>query len=175
MITAFAGCCTNSRNKKVAAIAAHDLLPGLPKGPRMALPSSCSLWFNRTTICRRFKRMSPQQFNGRNACRRCGKFSDSPEWVRSARALSEPLVYAVRMIDLGTLAGLREHGHELHAYCLACDRWAAVDLDALIGAGYGERRLPITARCRVCREPGQLQVRPPVPAWTNTNGWMAVP
>jgi hypothetical protein len=28
------------------------------------------------------------------------------------------------MIDLGTIAGLHAHDHELHAYCLTCNRWS---------------------------------------------------
>ena len=80
--------------------------------------------------------------------------------------------YSRPVIDLGTLAGLREHSHELQAYCLACNRWATVDLDALISGGFGWRRLPITVRCHVCRAIGQLQVRPPAPTCTSTNGWM---
>jgi hypothetical protein len=75
------------------------------------------------------------------------------------------------VIDLGTLSGLHAHRHELHAYCLRCDRWAAIDLPAMIRAGHGERRLPIKLRCRLCGEAGQLQVRPPMPRWGNANGW----
>jgi len=75
------------------------------------------------------------------------------------------------MIDLGTLAGLHAHQHELHAYCLPCDRWSTLDLARMVMDGHGERRLPIKARCQVCGETGQLQVRPPVPAWINSNGW----
>jgi hypothetical protein len=29
-----------------------------------------------------------------------------------------------------------------------------------------------TAPCWVCGEPGQLQVRAPMPTWTNANGWI---
>jgi hypothetical protein len=75
------------------------------------------------------------------------------------------------MIDLGSISGLQRHDHELLAYCVKCARWAALDLTAMIGAGQGERRLPLRVRCSVCGEPGQLQVRPPMPAWTNSNGW----
>lgn len=52
------------------------------------------------------------------------------------------------MIDFGSIAGLYEHEHELHAYCETCDRWAVLDLAAMIRAGHGERRLPIRVRCR---------------------------
>jgi len=77
------------------------------------------------------------------------------------------------MIDLGTLAGLHERQHELRAYCVTCDRWSVLDLERMVRGGHGERRLPIRVRCRACGEPGQLQVRAPMPRWTNANGWMA--
>jgi len=77
------------------------------------------------------------------------------------------------MIDLGTLAGLQSHAHELHAYCTTCDRWSVLDLKRMVRDGHGERRLPIRVRCRACGEPGQLQVRAPMPTWTNANGWIA--
>jgi hypothetical protein len=50
------------------------------------------------------------------------------------------------MTDLGSIAGLRENGHELHAYCSQCRRWSALNLAAMIDAGQGSRRLPITVR-----------------------------
>jgi hypothetical protein len=37
------------------------------------------------------------------------------------------------MIYLGTLAGLLEHQHELHAYCPRCDAWRVLLLNALDG------------------------------------------
>jgi ribosomal protein L34E len=64
------------------------------------------------------------------------------------------------MLDLGTLAGLHAHQHELHAFCPRCERWSVTDLPGMILAGHGERRLPITVRCKDCGEAGQLQVRP---------------
>jgi len=67
------------------------------------------------------------------------------------------------MIDLGTIAGLHQHDHELHAYCLGCDRWSVLPLAHLVANGHGARRLPVAVRCRGCGEPGQLQVRPPMP------------
>jgi len=76
------------------------------------------------------------------------------------------------MIDLGTISGLHQRAHELRAYCRYCDRWAILDLAAMIRSGLGDRRLPITPRCQYCGQRGQLQVRPPMPAWTNRNGWM---
>jgi len=76
------------------------------------------------------------------------------------------------MIELGTLAGLHEHAHELHADCLPCDRWSVLDLERMVSGGGGSMRLPIRVRCRECGELGQLQIRPPMPTWSNTNGWI---
>jgi hypothetical protein len=76
------------------------------------------------------------------------------------------------MIDLGTLAGLLEHRHRLDAYCPRCDRWAKLDLAAMVAAGHGGRRLPITVQCSGYGSPGRLQVRPPVPTRGPVNGWM---
>jgi len=67
------------------------------------------------------------------------------------------------MIDLGTIAGLHAHSHELHAYCLRCDRWQRLDLGLLVRNGHGARRLPISVHCRSCGEPGQM---------SHANGWM---
>jgi Fe-S-cluster-containing dehydrogenase component len=69
------------------------------------------------------------------------------------------------MIDLGTLAGLLEHHHRLDAYCSRCDRWAELDLAAMVAAGRGSRRLPIRVTCSACASPGQLQVCPPGATW----------
>jgi len=76
------------------------------------------------------------------------------------------------MIDLGSIAGLCAHDHELHAYCQQCDRWVVLDLAAMIRNGHGERRLPITVRCRHCCEIGRLQVRPPMPTRVGAVGWV---
>jgi hypothetical protein len=78
------------------------------------------------------------------------------------------------VIDLGSIAGLLEHEHELHAYCHSCNRWSVLPLADLVAQGRGSQRLPFTVRCRDCGATGRLQVRPPMPAWTNTNGWMAL-
>ena len=86
--------------------------------------------------------------------------------------MSLPGIYASSMIDLGSIAGLHEHDHELRAYCPRCDRWAVLPLANLVCLGKGSLRMPITVRCQQCGDRGQLQVRPPMPAWTNTNGWM---
>ena len=76
------------------------------------------------------------------------------------------------MIDLGSIAGLHRHQHELACYCTRCDRWAVLDLAAMVAAGYGERRLPITVRCRYCGGVGRLQVRPPMPTRVGAIGWV---
>ena len=86
-----------------------------------------------------------------------------------------PSALRSRMIDLSTLAGLLEHRHEIAAYCQRCDRWAEIDLAAMVEAGLGERRLPIKVRCRDCGEVGRIQVRPPVPARSASVGWISVP
>jgi hypothetical protein len=41
------------------------------------------------------------------------------------------------MIDLGSIAGLLEHDHELHAYCARCDRWQTLDLEGMVRTGKG--------------------------------------
>jgi hypothetical protein len=78
------------------------------------------------------------------------------------------------MIDLGSIAGLHAHDHEVHVYCATCDRWAVLDLAEMIQRGEGGRRLPLRVRCRWCCAAGQLQVRPPMPA-KGSVGWIAPP
>jgi hypothetical protein len=75
------------------------------------------------------------------------------------------------MIDLASIAGLHEHRHELHAYCLHCDCWRVLELDLMVRQGRGSLRLPLVVRCRDCGEVGQLQVRPPMPTRA-PGGWM---
>ena len=89
-----------------------------------------------------------------------------------AHRLCLPRAYSRPVIDLGTLAGHHRHQYHLAAYCQGCERWALLDLAAMINAGHGERRLPITVGCHVCGAIGRLQVRPPAPTCTSTNGWM---
>ena len=79
-----------------------------------------------------------------------------------------------RMIDLGTLGGLLEHHHRLDAYCPRCDRWAELELAAMVAAGLGERRLPLRVRCQDCGEVVRLQVRAPVPT-RGAGGWISPP
>jgi hypothetical protein len=85
--------------------------------------------------------------------------------------MSLDATYRSAVIDLGSIAGLHEHGHQLAAYCLHCDRWEVLPLSELIAAGHGSRRLPIRVRCHVCGEVGRLQVRPPVPT-RGPGGWL---
>ncbi len=66
------------------------------------------------------------------------------------------------MIDLGTLAGLREHDHKLHAHCPRCEGWVVLPLAELVTQGKGPLRLPVRVRCRDCGKPRNLQVRPPI-------------
>ena len=60
--------------------------------------------------------------------------------------------------------------HELHAFCACCEWWSVIDLEGMIRAGYGERGLPITVRCRDCGEAGMLQVRPPMQTQLGSTG-----
>jgi hypothetical protein len=79
------------------------------------------------------------------------------------------------MIDLSTLAGLLEHRHRLDAFCPRCDRWAEIDLAAMVSNGLGDRRLPIKVRCQDCGGVGRLRVRPPVPTRSGSIGWISGP
>lgn len=96
----------------------------------------------------------------------------------SARLKAQPMSlhgdYRRAMIDLGSIAGLLEHAHEVHAYCPRCERWHVLDLAGMVRAGKGSLRLPITVRCRGCGEAGQLQVRPPTPTRSQA-GWINPP
>jgi len=68
------------------------------------------------------------------------------------------------MITLDTFAALLEYQHGLDAYCSRCERWGTVDLAGLVARGQGSRSFigqrPV---CGDCGQPGQYQVRPPVP------------
>ena len=94
--------------------------------------------------------------------------------LRQAHRLCLPRAYSRPVIDLGTLAGLHAHDHQLAAYCPHCDRWEVLPLAELIAAGHGSRRLPIRVRCQHCGEVGRLQVRPPVPT-RGPGGWTEPP
>ena len=93
-----------------------------------------------------------------------------PRGSLGEHASGEPL----RIIDLGSIAGLHEHNHQLSAYCPRCDAWRVLPLGEWVSQGKGSLRLPIQVRCRGCREVGQLQVRPPVPSRSST-GWITPP
>jgi hypothetical protein len=106
--------------------------------------------------------------------------------VRSSSPYERALTHYDRaMIDLGSIAGLYEHEHELRAYCPRCSVrvrsiakrcsqpcWFRFSTPSHIGKG--DTQLPLTVRCRECGEVGRVQVRPIMPAWTNSNGWMAM-
>ena len=79
-----------------------------------------------------------------------------------------------QVVQLPFIAGLRKHGHRLDAYCPRCNRRVAIDLAAMVAAGLGNRRLPLTVRCGDCGEVGRLQVRPPVPNRSASVGWISV-
>ena len=63
---------------------------------------------------------------------------------------SLPSQYPRRMIDLGSIAGLRAHDHQLAAYCPRCDAWRVLPLGERISQGKRFLRLPLRARCRNC-------------------------
>ena len=56
------------------------------------------------------------------------------------------------MIDLGSIAGLFEREHELHAYCCHCDRCSALDLAGI------ERRTRQAAKSRRVDDPPAAQI-----------------
>ena len=77
------------------------------------------------------------------------------------------------MIDLGTIAGLFDHDHDLRAHRPRCDRWAALPLAELVRQGKGSLRLAIAVKCTQGGEVGRLLIRPPIPVHPRANGWMA--
>lgn len=89
-----------------------------------------------------------------------------------AHPASPRRAYSRSMIDLGSVAGLHEHGHQLAAYCPRCDAWRVLPLDEMVAQGKGSLRLPLRVRCRDCGSFGQLQVRPPMPSHPRSIGWM---
>jgi hypothetical protein len=68
-------------------------------------------------------------------------------------------------LTVDMLAALLGSDHRLAVWCPSCRRWVDLDLAALgVAEGCGGRRLQnFTPRCRVCRQSGQIRVRPPVP------------
>jgi len=76
------------------------------------------------------------------------------------------------MIDLATLAGLHEHDHRLDAYCLRCDRWAEIDLAAMVAAGHGDPGCRCgsgagsAARLAGCRSARPCQPAVPAAGWS---------
>lgn len=68
------------------------------------------------------------------------------------------------MYQLATLNDLYQQHHTLGLYCINCDRWASVDLNAMIHDGQGTREITKTRfRCSDCGQPAEKQIRPPVP------------
>ena len=68
------------------------------------------------------------------------------------------------MYQLATFNDLYQQHHTLGLYCINCDRWASVDLSALIDNGQGRRVITKTRfRCSECGLTAEKQVRPPVP------------
>ena len=78
------------------------------------------------------------------------------------------------MANLGSLRSLLEHQHELHAYCSHCERWVALDLEAMVRRGKSSKRLPLVVRCPKCGRLGKLQLRPPTPT-RGAVGWITPP
>jgi hypothetical protein len=73
---------------------------------------------------------------------------------------------ALSPIRIGTLAECLRSDHGVAAFCVRCRRWANLDLQRLVALGYGDRVLArCRPRCQVCRGPGQIQLRAPVPGW----------
>jgi len=63
------------------------------------------------------------------------------------------------VIDLGTLAGLHAHDHQLAAYCPRCDAWRVLPLAEMVAQGKGSLRLPLRVRCRDCGAIGRVNHR----------------
>ena len=72
------------------------------------------------------------------------------------------------MIDLGTIAGLHEHDHQLAAYCPRCDAWRVLPLGEWVSQGKGSLRLPLRVRCRDC---GEVGAATGATACTNSAAW----
>ena len=71
------------------------------------------------------------------------------------------------MISMATFEDLRAQNHSLAVYCIDCNRWESVDIEALIARGLGARELTRTRfRCRDCGGIAEKQLRPPVPEVT---------
>lgn len=76
------------------------------------------------------------------------------------------------MITLDTFAALLEHGHKLGAWCPGCSREAHADLQQLVAAGLGARKI---ADCRpvccICGYRASWIVKPPVPTLDGLQRW----
>ena len=80
------------------------------------------------------------------------------------------------MHQLATLSDLHDQDHSLAVYCVACDRWADVDLNAMVLSGNGSRVIATTRfTCRTCGADAEKQVRPPVPEVGHAVAYVAFP
>jgi hypothetical protein len=69
-------------------------------------------------------------------------------------------------INIASAAQFARYHHKAGVYCPQCQRWADLKLHELVMRGLGDRPLvSLPLRCRECGAPGELQVRPPAPAW----------
>jgi hypothetical protein len=59
--------------------------------------------------------------------------------IHWTRPVSLPRCQAQPMIDVGTIAGLHEHGHQLAAFCPHCDAWRVVPLGEWVSQGRGSK------------------------------------
>jgi hypothetical protein len=72
-----------------------------------------------------------------------------------------------RPVTILTLEDCRRYRHRVSVYCPQCRHWAELDVARLCARGRGPRPLAsLGARCRACGATGEVQVKPPAPAWT---------
>ena len=75
-------------------------------------------------------------------------------------------------VVVDTIAACLRHRHGLSAFCVKCRRWADLDLERLVDHGYGGLVLArFRPTCRKCGSRGEVQVRPPTPAWGGYHEW----
>jgi hypothetical protein len=72
-----------------------------------------------------------------------------------------------RPVNIVTLEDCRRYQHRVSVFCPKCRHWAELDVGRLCARGRGTRPLAsLGARCRTCGGRGEVQVKPPSPAWT---------
>jgi hypothetical protein len=77
------------------------------------------------------------------------------------------------MIFISTFDDLNRHDYGLALYCLSCDRWGKADLNRLIEAGRGGKRVTEARfRCQDCGALVEKQLRPPVPMLGGATGYI---